>query len=66
MIVFLGRKNCGGRCDTLFSVLGYLPVEYGAGGRNRTGMGLVGPRDFKSLASANFATPAAGAAVAGL
>ena len=42
------------------------PLVSGAGGRDRTGMGLVGPRDFKSLASANFATPAAGAAVAGL
>jgi hypothetical protein len=30
----------------------------GAGGRDRTGTGLLGPRDFKSLASANFATPA--------
>ena len=38
----------------------------GAGGRDRTGMSLLSPRDFKSLASANFATPAAGAAVAGL
>ena len=42
------------------------PIENGAGGRDRTGMGLLSPRDFKSLASANFATPAAGAAVAGL
>ncbi len=29
-------------------------------------MGLLSPRDFKSLASANFATPAVEAAVAGL
>jgi hypothetical protein len=36
------------------------PLVSGAGGRDRTGMGLVGPRDFKSLASANFATPAWG------
>ena len=42
------------------------PLVSGAGGRDRTGMGLLSPRDFKSLASANFATPAAGAAVAGL
>ena len=34
----------------------------GAGDRDRTGKGLLGPRDFKSLASANFATPAAEAA----
>ena len=46
--------------------LGTQPIENGAGGRDRTGMGLLSPRDFKSLASANFATPAAGAAVAGL
>lgn len=32
--------------------------EDGAGGRDRTGTGLVSPRDFKSLASANSATPA--------
>jgi integrase len=32
----------------------------GAGDRDRTGMGLLSPRDFKSLASANFATPAWG------
>ncbi len=38
--------------------LGTQPIEYGAGGRDRTGMGLLSPRDFKSLASANFATPA--------
>ena len=42
------------------------PLVSGAGGRDRTGMRLFGARDFKSLASANFATPAAGAAVAGL
>ena len=30
----------------------------GAGGRDRTGTGLLGPRDFKSLASAYSATPA--------
>ncbi len=30
----------------------------GAGGRTRTGMVLL-PRDFKSLASTSFATPAA-------
>ena len=24
------------------------PLVFGAGGRDRTGMGLVGPRDFKS------------------
>src|SRR5581483_9453214 len=30
----------------------------GAGARARTGTGLVSPRDFKSLASANSATPA--------
>ena len=34
----------------------------GAGGGNRTRMGGLNPRDFKSLASANFATPAAEAA----
>ena len=33
-------------------------VVSGAGGRGRTGAGLVDPRDFKSLASANSATPA--------
>src|SRR5262245_22901813 len=33
-------------------------LKYGAGGRGRTGAGLVDPRDFKSLASANSATPA--------
>ncbi len=32
--------------------------ENGAGARDRTGMDLVSPRDFKSLASANSATPA--------
>ena len=42
------------------------PLGSGAGGRDRTGMSLLSPRDFKSLASAYFATPAAGAAVAGL
>jgi hypothetical protein len=42
------------------------PLVSGAGGRDRTGMRLMGARDFKSLASANFATPAAGAAVTGL
>ncbi len=31
---------------------------YGAGDRDRTGTDLVSPRDFKSLASANSATPA--------
>jgi hypothetical protein len=31
----------------------------GAGDRDRTGMGGLSPRDFKSLASADFATPAA-------
>ena len=36
------------------------PFVSGAGGRDRTGMGLLSPRDFKSLASANFATPAWG------
>ncbi len=36
------------------------PIEIGAGGRDRTGTGLVSPRDFKSLASAYSATPAAG------
>ena len=30
----------------------------GAGARDRTGTDLLGPRDFKSLASANSATPA--------
>ncbi len=33
-------------------------LDNGAGDRDRTGTGLVGPRDFKSLAYANFATPA--------
>ena len=33
-------------------------LKDGAGGRDRTGTGLVSPRDFKSLASANSATPA--------
>ncbi len=33
---------------------------YGARGRTRTGTGLL-PRDFKSLASTNFATRASGA-----
>ena len=32
----------------------------GAGGRSRTGTGLFSPRDFKSRASTNFATPARG------
>ena len=34
-------------------------LEYGAGGRNRTGTGLT-PRDFESRASTNFTTPAIG------
>ena len=33
-------------------------LDTGAGARDRTGMDLMGPRDFKSLASANSATPA--------
>jgi hypothetical protein len=33
-------------------------IDFGAGGRNRTGTGLLDPRDFKSLASTNSATPA--------
>lgn len=32
----------------------------GAGDRDRTGTGLLDPRDFKSLASAYSATPARG------
>ena len=36
------------------------PIEYGAGDRDRTGTGLLSPRDFKSLASAYSATPARG------
>ena len=35
-------------------------LKSGAGDRDRTGMSLLSPRDFKSLASANFATPARG------
>ncbi len=34
------------------------PIVFGAGDRDRTGTGLVSPRDFKSLASAYSATPA--------
>lgn len=30
----------------------------GARGRNRTGTGVLGPRDFKSLVSTNFTTRA--------
>ncbi len=36
------------------------PIVFGAGDRDRTGTGLVDPRDFKSLASAYSATPARG------
>ena len=34
------------------------PIVIGAGDRDRTGTGLLSPRDFKSLASAYSATPA--------
>ena len=40
----------------------YLMINTGARGRNRTGM-VLPPRDFKSLASTNFATRAMNAAV---
>ncbi len=33
-------------------------LKDGAGDRDRTGTGLLSPRDFKSLASAYSATPA--------
>ena len=59
-------SGCGGRtrtcdlrvmsptsCQLLYSAIS------GAGDRGRTGTGLL-PRDFKSLASANSATPASG------
>ena len=36
-----------------------LPRDIGAGDRDRTGTGLL-PRDFKSRASANSATPTCG------
>ena len=44
--------------DESSSVLSPKSLIVGAGGRGRTGADLLGPRDFKSLASTNSATPA--------
>ena len=42
--------------------LSYLGIQYSinAGDRDRTGTVVLGPQDFKSCASASFATPAEG------
>ena len=44
--------------DESSSVQSLKSLIVGAGGRGRTGADLLGPRDFKSLASTNSATPA--------
>ena len=54
-------QNCGGACGGgggCWRLRVWLTPNNGAGARDRTGTDLVGPRDFKSLASANSATPA--------
>ena len=51
-------QSSGFSLDESSSVQSPKPLIVGAGGRGRTGADLLGPRDFKSLASTNSATPA--------
>ena len=51
-------QSSGFPLDESSSVQSPKSLIVGAGDRNRTGTGLLSPRDFKSLASTNSATPA--------